>query len=114
MQLLFEKLRSTSPAFFYSLSRALLQCHRPALSIAETPIVSMYRTAAARTLRAATQASLLRQTPIIRQTPFLQSKIAAFAVPSIRCYSAPAGLGNDEVKGRIMDLLKNFDKVHLH
>ncbi|KAK0517394.1 hypothetical protein JMJ35_000549 [Cladonia borealis] len=29
----------------------------------------------------------------------------------IRCYSAPAGLSKTEVEGRIMDLLKNFDKV---
>ena len=29
----------------------------------------------------------------------------------IRCYSAPAGLSKPEVEGRIMDLLKNFDKV---
>lgn len=28
-----------------------------------------------------------------------------------RCYSAPAGLSKTEVEGRIMDLLKNFDKV---
>ncbi|ETN37868.1 acyl carrier protein [Cyphellophora europaea CBS 101466] len=73
----------------------------------------MYRTAAVRALRAATRAPVLRQTPIIRQTPFLQtSKVApSFAVQSIRCYSAPAGLSKDEVQGRIMDLLKNFDKV---
>ena len=29
----------------------------------------------------------------------------------VRFYSAHAGLGKDEVEGRIMDLLKNFDKV---
>ena len=28
-----------------------------------------------------------------------------------RFYSAPAGLERQEVEGRIMDLLKNFDKV---
>ena len=32
-------------------------------------------------------------------------------VPSIRFYSAHAGLSQDEVQGRILDLLKNFDKV---
>lgn len=75
----------------------------------------MYRTAAVRALRAATRAPVLRQTPILRQTPFLQSsKVApSFAIQSIRCYSAPAGLSKDEVQGRIMDLLKNFDKVSL-
>jgi hypothetical protein len=73
----------------------------------------MFRTAAVRALRAATRAPALRQSPIVRQTPFLQSsKIApSFAVQSIRCYSAPAGLSEQEVQGRIMDLLKNFDKV---
>jgi hypothetical protein len=30
---------------------------------------------------------------------------------AVRCYSASAGLSQDEVTGRIMDLLKNFDKV---
>ncbi|KAI9854051.1 MAG: hypothetical protein M1824_000660 [Vezdaea acicularis] len=32
--------------------------------------------------------------------------------PAIRRYSAPAGLAKPEVEGRIMDLLKNFDKVN--
>lgn len=32
-------------------------------------------------------------------------------IPSIRAYSAHAGLSQDEVQGRILDLLKNFDKV---
>ena len=32
----------------------------------------------------------------------------------VRCYSAPAGLSKQEVEGRIMDLLKNFDKVRVH
>jgi NADH dehydrogenase (ubiquinone) 1 alpha/beta subcomplex 1 len=30
---------------------------------------------------------------------------------AVRCYSASAGLGKDEITGRILDLLKNFDKV---
>jgi acyl carrier protein len=30
---------------------------------------------------------------------------------AVRCYAASAGLSKDEVTGRIMDLLKNFDKV---
>lgn len=30
-----------------------------------------------------------------------------------RCYSAAAGLSKQEVEGRIVDLLKNFDKVRL-
>ncbi|RMZ77373.1 hypothetical protein DV737_g4379, partial [Chaetothyriales sp. CBS 132003] len=35
----------------------------------------------------------------------------SFTLSSIRCYSAPTGLSRDEVQGRILDLLKNFDKV---
>lgn len=30
---------------------------------------------------------------------------------AVRCYAASAGLSQEEVNGRIMDLLKNFDKV---
>jgi len=30
---------------------------------------------------------------------------------SLRFYSAPAGLAKKEVEGRILDILKNFDKV---
>lgn len=44
---------------------------------------------------------------------FIQSKQASPSVyfQAVRCYSASAGLSQDEVTGRIMDLLKNFDKV---
>src|SRR5277367_5032519 len=75
----------------------------------------MLRTAAVRALRAAA-APRLRQTtsfrsqtfhPIIRSSQFAPSIV----LPSIRCYSAPSGLSKEEVQGRIMDLLKNFDKV---
>lgn len=30
-----------------------------------------------------------------------------------RFYSAPAGLSKEEVEGRIINLLKNFDKVRI-
>ncbi|OAL51948.1 acyl carrier protein [Pyrenochaeta sp. DS3sAY3a] len=44
---------------------------------------------------------------------FIQPKQASPSVyfQAVRCYSASAGLSQDEVTGRIMDLLKNFDKV---
>lgn len=32
---------------------------------------------------------------------------------AVRCYAASAGLSQDEINGRIMDLLKNFDKVKM-
>ncbi|KAF7504723.1 hypothetical protein GJ744_001792 [Endocarpon pusillum] len=76
----------------------------------------MLRTAAVRALRAASTPRIVRQASSARPqalNTFLRSSPAApsLAVPSIRFYSAPAGLSKDEVQGRIMDLLKNFDKV---
>ena len=56
------------------------------------------------------QASIVR--PQIHNHTTRSSRFAPSIVfPSIRCYSAPAGLSKEEVQGRIMDLLKNFDKV---
>jgi hypothetical protein len=85
------------------------------ISEASFSLYTMLRTAAVRALRAAA-APRLRQTtsfrsqtfhPIIRSSQFAPSIV----LPSIRCYSAPSGLSKEEVQGRIMDLLKNFDKV---
>lgn len=81
-----------------------------------SPFVKMLRTGAVKALQAITRTQVPRQLPAFRSrisSSYLQSsQIApAFAVPSIRCYSASAGLTKPEVQGRIMDLLKNFDKV---
>ena len=78
--------------------------------------VKMIRAGAVRALYAATRTQVPRQLPAFRSrisTSLLQSSrvTPSFVVPSIRYYSAPAGLSKDEVQGRIMDLLKNFDKV---
>jgi hypothetical protein len=50
--------------------------------------------------------------PVARSS-FVQPKqiTPAAYFQAVRCYSASAGLSQDEVTGRIMDLLKNFDKV---
>lgn len=40
------------------------------------------------------------------------SKVAPTAFHALRCYSAASGLSKSEVEGRIVDLLKNFDKVN--
>ena len=50
------------------------------------------------------------------QLAALQTMTSTTAAPStfvsaVRCYSAHAGLSKDEIQGRILDLLKNFDKV---
>jgi len=45
---------------------------------------------------------------VARSTHF----VPAASATAVRYYSAPAGLSKDEVEGRIMDLLKHFDKVN--
>lgn len=78
--------------------------------------VKMLRTGAVKALQAITRTQVPRQLPAFRSqitSSYLQSSqiTPAFAISSIRCYSASAGLTKPEVQGRIMDLLKNFDKV---
>lgn len=85
------------------------------LLITFVPVI-MLRTGAVKALQAITRTQVSRQLPAFRSqltSSYLQSsQIApAFAISSIRCYSASAGLTKPEVQGRIMDLLKNFDKV---
>ncbi|KAG2166780.1 acyl carrier protein [Aureobasidium pullulans EXF-150] len=76
----------------------------------------MFRFALARSARCLAQAAPRVQAPITRRvapSSFLPSTTAAPStfVSAVRCYSAHAGLSKDEVQGRILDLLKNFDKV---
>lgn len=76
----------------------------------------MFRIGTIRALRAASVPRIIRQAKYARpqaSNTFLRPSQAApsLAVSSIRAYSAPAGLSKEEVQGRIMDLLKNFDKV---
>ncbi|KAI5244532.1 acyl carrier protein [Aureobasidium subglaciale] len=75
----------------------------------------MFRLAVARSARCLAQAAPRVQAPITRRVApsFLPSTTAAPStfVSAIRCYSAHAGLSKDEVQGRILDLLKNFDKL---
>ncbi|MCJ1446074.1 MAG: Acyl carrier protein, mitochondrial [Stictis urceolatum] len=76
----------------------------------------MIRTALLRSSRSASKAILRSQTPVSRT--IAPSSYASVARTShapqswgLRFYSAPAGLAKPEVEGRIMDILKNFDKV---
>lgn len=48
-----------------------------------------------------------------RRSPPLWSPRPRLAIScqAVRCYSAPGGLPKDEVQGRIIAILKNFDKV---
>lgn len=72
----------------------------------------MFRSAVVRSLRAASMPRAVR-TPAsfqIRSAPVAQFT-PRFAYQGVRLYSAPAGLNKEEVEGRIVNLLKNFDKV---
>lgn len=69
----------------------------------------MFRNAFLRTARSATSRSVLRSTSIAR--PDVASRFVPVVFHPARCYSAAAGLSKPEVEGRIVDLLKNFDKV---
>ncbi|KAK5796436.1 hypothetical protein VI817_005721 [Penicillium citrinum] len=76
----------------------------------------MFRSAIVRSLRASaprvavkTPAPFqIRSSPIAARVPQFTP---CFVSQSIRAYSAPAGLNKSEVEGRIVNLLKNFDKV---
>lgn len=74
----------------------------------------MFRTAVLRSIRTAAQASAPRvQRPAVQafRAPFIQNRISTPTISAIRSYASSSGLGQDEVTGRILDLLKNFDKV---
>lgn len=75
----------------------------------------MFRAVAVRALRAAARPQYTQQfiaRPQVAASLLQTSQsVPSFKVSSIRYYSAPADLSREEVQGRIMDLLKNFDKV---
>ncbi|KAL2045633.1 hypothetical protein N7G274_002061 [Stereocaulon virgatum] len=76
----------------------------------------MIRAALFRSARCASRSVIRTQLPASRTiAPYLSVPSTRYTpatrYPSIRCYSAPAGLSKTEVEGRIMDILKNFDKV---
>lgn len=80
-----------------------------------TPIM-MLRTALFQSLRCASRLSAQAYTPISRTVGPTTYVAVTRALPrlnvlSSRLYSASAGLGREEVEGRIMDIVKNFDKV---
>ncbi|KAG5203934.1 hypothetical protein GY631_7338 [Trichophyton interdigitale] len=77
----------------------------------------MFRSAVIRSLRTSVPRVARVASPVSRQAPVAasiarQAQFAPrFAYQAIRQYSAPAGLSEQEVQGRIIDLLKNFDNV---
>jgi hypothetical protein len=74
------------------------------------------RTAASVGRRVAVQSAPRIAAPALTSrlsTPALLRQPRVASVAAVRCYSAAAGLKKDEVEGRIMELLKGFDKVCL-
>jgi NADH dehydrogenase (ubiquinone) 1 alpha/beta subcomplex 1 len=77
----------------------------------------MFRTALLQSTRCFAQAGVRAAQPVVRsaaiRSPFITSQIAtpATSLSAVRCYASGSGLGKEEVTGRIVDLLKNFDKV---
>ncbi|PGH27574.1 acyl carrier protein [Polytolypa hystricis UAMH7299] len=77
----------------------------------------MFRSAVARSLRSVSVPRVVRRSPVSFQIP-RSSPVArpsqfapCLSFQAVRSYSASAGLSKPEVEGRIVDLLKNFDKV---
>jgi NADH dehydrogenase (ubiquinone) 1 alpha/beta subcomplex 1 len=74
----------------------------------------MFRSAIVRSLKASAPRVIktpapfhIRSSPIAAQVPQFTPCFAQ----GVRLYSAPAGLSKTEAEGRIVNLLKNFDKV---
>ncbi|KAI9777703.1 MAG: Acyl carrier protein, mitochondrial [Geoglossum umbratile] len=78
----------------------------------------MMRIAIVRSARSLTQQSLRQRFSIVRPTSLSpgsnitrSTRFAPLLSSSARFYSAPAGLTQQEVEGRILGILGNFDKV---
>jgi NADH dehydrogenase (ubiquinone) 1 alpha/beta subcomplex 1 len=74
----------------------------------------MFRSAIVRSLKASAPRVIktpapfhIRSSPIAAQVP----RFTPCFAQGVRLYSAPAGLSKTEAEGRIVNLLKNFDKV---
>jgi hypothetical protein len=112
----FQHVRVWTEAF----SEASSQFNRqaPLLPARPNPLTPprMFRTALLRSARQAVRAAPRCQAPIARPVAryslFKTQQIApSVRFQAVRCYASSSGLSRDEVLGRIMDLLKNFDKV---
>ena len=96
----------------------LIQRKQISFSISPHPhtAIAMFRTALARSARCLAQTCTRTQQPLVRRavaSPFISTRIStpAISLSAVRCYASGAGLAQEEVTGRILDLLKNFDKV---
>jgi hypothetical protein len=84
-------------------------------SLQPPKILKMFRTALLRSARSATSQVVRRSgaiaRPVAQSSFIIKPRFAPSIFQAARCYSAAAGLQKSEVEGRIVDLLKNFDKV---
>ncbi|KAJ5996675.1 hypothetical protein N7522_008335 [Penicillium canescens] len=72
----------------------------------------MFRSAIVRSLRASAPRAIKTPAPFqIRSSPIAVPQFTPSIFQGARLYSAPAGLSKNEAEGRIVNLLKNFDKV---
>jgi hypothetical protein len=111
-----------------SCASLLLHIHHQPSHTPDNPIISpithitaaLFRTSIVRSARAVAQVSARSySTPAFRRaipTPFAAARTVApvSRITAVRCYAAGSGLNQEEVTGRILDLLKNFDKVRIH
>jgi hypothetical protein len=119
-------LTSWSPALAYIIRPKF--CARPRCSVTTTSTLTrqsarqptqshtMFRSALLRTARSAARAAPRCQAAMARSAvrpSFVQARQTTPSTyfQAVRRYAASAGLSQEEVTGRIMDLLKNFDKV---
>ena len=88
------------------------------LPLTSSQSMKMFRIAVVKSARSAARAVVRTRAPILRSSttsPLVRSTQfpSAASFQAVRYYSAPAGLAKHEVEGRIVDLLKNFDKVNV-
>ena len=89
----------------------------PLHSLSASTTFNMFRTALLRSVKSASSHAARRASAIARPTVpslvFTKSQVTPSVFHAARCYSAASGLQKPEVEGRIVDLLKNFDRVRL-
>jgi len=71
---------------------------------------ALLRSARSASIHVARKSSAIAR-PIVPSSFVTKAQFSPILLQAARCYSAAAGLAKQEVEGRIVDLLKNFDKV---
>lgn len=98
----------TPPSFPRNLPRHTIQNH---LIMWRRALVASAKACAQPALRTQAPAARRSLAPVVRPAVKYAPRACFQSFQSLRCYSAAVGLSKEEVEGRIMDILKNFDKV---